>query len=237
MWICGSGGLRSLDRLHYNYFRDYDAATGRYLQSDPIGLSGGINTYGYVSGNPATRIDPKGLTDWVGLTRLDPGFRGMRNIPRVSGRYSYGGHGTHQGPKNEFDETMTPEMFAARLFARPDYIRGTPVDIYACNVGQGDWAERLSRLIKAEVSAVPGFVWAGSEGEFGLYSQGNGAGGWATFSPRRSNEGSKIYAPPFDFVPLTATTSGHSDMTSTTPYQLPISAEYEFMSGNLGRGY
>jgi RHS repeat-associated protein len=47
--------------LHYNYFRDYDPVIGRYVQSDPIGLRGGLNTYAYALLDPVRRIDPRGL--------------------------------------------------------------------------------------------------------------------------------------------------------------------------------
>jgi len=47
--------------LHYNYFRDYDPSTGRYVESDPLGLEQGVNTYAYVAGNPVRKADPLGL--------------------------------------------------------------------------------------------------------------------------------------------------------------------------------
>ena len=54
--------------LHYNYFRDYDPSIGRYAESDPIGLQGGLNTYAYVGGQPLRLIDAYGLQEKSGTS-------------------------------------------------------------------------------------------------------------------------------------------------------------------------
>jgi RHS repeat-associated protein len=50
--------------LHYNVRGDYDPATGKYTESDPIGLLGGVNSYAYVGGDPMLYVDPLGLC-WI----------------------------------------------------------------------------------------------------------------------------------------------------------------------------
>jgi RHS repeat-associated protein len=47
--------------LHYNWHRDFDPATGRYLQSDPLGVAVSNNTYSYVDADPLDYVDPFGL--------------------------------------------------------------------------------------------------------------------------------------------------------------------------------
>lgn len=63
--------------LHYNYFRDYEPQVGRYVESDPIGLKGGINTYTYVSNRPLTLFDTKGLDEGAGVDLIQSIIEGI----------------------------------------------------------------------------------------------------------------------------------------------------------------
>jgi hypothetical protein len=55
-----------LERHHYNMARDYDPTVGRYAESDPIRLRGGLNTYAYARGNPLSYRGPSGREPFAG---------------------------------------------------------------------------------------------------------------------------------------------------------------------------
>jgi len=75
--------------LHYNYFRTYDPGTGRYVESDPIGLEGGLNTFGYVAQNPTKYTDYFGLEIYLQSHPVGLGLNHSKLtiFPRVGSKY------------------------------------------------------------------------------------------------------------------------------------------------------
>jgi RHS repeat-associated protein len=67
-------GQRDAGGQMYMRNRYYDPATGQFTQTDPIGIAGGLNTYGFGNGDPVSYDDPYGLC---------PPCRGNENTPEA----------------------------------------------------------------------------------------------------------------------------------------------------------
>jgi RHS repeat-associated protein len=65
-------GMRDASGQQYMRNRYYDPATGQFTQSDPIGIAGGLNSYGFAAGDPVSYSDPYGLSATGDVTVIRP---------------------------------------------------------------------------------------------------------------------------------------------------------------------
>jgi RHS repeat-associated protein len=123
---------------YHNGFRDYDPSLGRYLESDPIGLRGGINTYAYTSNNPIAGSDRFGLADANLYNCKDPaggtkesGLANQWNDPdfyTVAGHShsdQYSANGGSSNPDNPYIKTDPHD--ANPLVPNPNFDPSQPV--------------------------------------------------------------------------------------------------------------
>jgi len=128
-------------RSVYNYFRDYDPATGRYVQSDPIGLDGGANPYIYAYDDPLRFADPTGEIGLAGAGYglIAGGISGyISSGGKWQGAVTGGVAGAAVGAINPFSSTLVGAAAGGLLASAAGQVGGNFV---ACrdDVWSIDW--------------------------------------------------------------------------------------------------
>jgi RHS repeat-associated protein len=144
---------------YFNMHRTYDPSTGRYLEVDPLGLTG-RSTYEYAFSNPLRYVDPLGLIEMNWFPPGSPEFNNASQIGSGYPVYGFAGHGNPSSVSDPQENTVGPLGLATAIGRDPAW-GGRPVVLYSCNTGRGNdpFAQLLADALGVLVLAPDNFGW------------------------------------------------------------------------------
>jgi RHS repeat-associated protein len=142
---------------NYNYFRDYDPQVGRYVQSDPMGLRGGYNTYVYSTGNPLTYSDPWGLETVVIINNNTPviGSHAGVYVDNSGDPVLYDPGGSYPNRNRGSGDALYGEDAGLDGYIAHQRADGARVDVYRFNTSPQEERE-IARRIEEQGGAMGG---------------------------------------------------------------------------------
>lgn len=144
--------------LHYNWNRYYDPQVGRYTQSDPIGLAGGINTYAYVDSNPLNFTDPTGLDRWGDTMCLPTHVYVVQSSGNGKDGPTWGAAGSASNDSLESPGFMSfpANSFPDRTYGSPGIVSGTYYGTYGSTAhGFPSVGKRGPGIVMNQNKAIP----------------------------------------------------------------------------------
>lgn len=133
------------------------------VQSDPIGLAGGINTYSYVAGNPVSFVDPMGLEKLILFASTDFAMQSAAaKEPDVPGRLTIYAHGNERAIADDRTRrvSLDPAQVASLVKSSGLWKPGMPITVQACDVGkeQDGFHQGLANALGVPVTAPNGYL-------------------------------------------------------------------------------
>ena len=155
------GDLIGLLGVVDNSSREYSPRDCKYPTSDPIGVSGGVNTYAYVGANPLSYIDPLGLEKIILFpqnTVERKASEGVPDTPGVCTIYAHGKPGVISPTPNAKDAVDPGHL---KKIVDKQCKPNDPVQLMSCNGGTGgdtSVAQKLANQLGRSVSGYDGLV-------------------------------------------------------------------------------
>jgi len=128
--------------LHQNNNREYAPSDGRYVESDPLGITGGLSTYAYVDGNPLTKIDPLGLQSLAACAN-----------PVNAAACAAAGIGSSANTAGSITRAVTTIITGAAAASQT-----SSTEQKHCDEGDVDCQEHFTRCLGSALADLPGSV-------------------------------------------------------------------------------